>query len=111
MLLLYQNMSKLWFLNNVVFKFLNENKKYLKRNSGWKVKFLKNFLIKIGGDILKKFWHCIGNEKATVSHTALCDAIREKGPTIQKWKFTRRTIKETAAALNAFKDFFSIIHI
>ena len=41
----------------------------------------------------------------------ICDAIREKGPTIQNWKFTRRAIEEIAAALNAFKDFFSIIHL
>ena len=39
-------------------------------------------------------------------HMWVCDAIREKGPTIQKRKFTRRAIEETAAPLNAFKDFF-----
>ena len=41
----------------------------------------------------------------------ICDAIREKRPTIQKWKFRRRAIEEIAAALNAFKDSFSIIQI
>ena len=34
-----------------------------------------------------------------------------KGPTIQKWKFTRRAIKEIKIAPNTFKDSFSIIHI
>ena len=47
-------------------------------------------------------------EKIIVSK---CDVIREKGPTIQKWKFTRRTIKEIKTTPNAFKDSFSIIHI
>ena len=41
----------------------------------------------------------------------ICDAIREKGSTIQKLEFTRRAIEEIKAALNAFKDSFSIIHI
>ena len=42
---------------------------------------------------------------------SICDAIREKGPTIQEWKFIRRAIEEIETAPNAFKDSFSIIHI
>ena len=39
------------------------------------------------------------------------DAIRNKGPTIQKSKFTRRAIEKIVAAPNAFKDCFLIIDI
>ena len=41
----------------------------------------------------------------------ICDAIREKGHTIQTWKFTRRAIEQIKVALNAFKDSFLMIHI
>ena len=55
------------------------------------------------------------NEKAVIrvyfAGFFICDVIRENGPTMQKWKFTQRGIEEIAAALNTFKDSFSIIHI
>ena len=48
---------------------------------------------------------------ATGSTNIICDAIWEKGPTIEKWKFIRRVIEEIAAAPNAFQDSFSVIYI
>ena len=45
------------------------------------------------------------------NNSDICDAIWEKGSTIQVWKSTRWAIEEIAAAPNVFIDSFPITHI